>query len=85
MPANDDRGGRTTQPNNDLEAVCPEEIRRLLLTYRQASVAMALSERTVWNLVASGKLASVRINRSVRIPVAAIEAFIQAQTDGSNE
>jgi excisionase family DNA binding protein len=51
-------------------------IDRLALTYREASDALGVSERTVWSLVASKQLRAARIGRCVRIPRAELERFL---------
>jgi len=48
-----------------------------LLNYRQAAERLAVSERTLWALVARGELPTVRIGRSVKIDPVDLEAFIQ--------
>jgi excisionase family DNA binding protein len=47
-----------------------------LLTIEEAAGALALGRSTVCELIASGELGSVRIGRSRRIPVSAVDAFV---------
>ena len=47
-----------------------------LLVVPQVAERLAISERQVWYLVSAGELPVVRIGRSVRIPVAAIDEWI---------
>lgn len=47
----------------------------LLLTVAEAGQRLSLGRTTVYGLVASGELRAVHVGRSVRIPLAEIEAF----------
>lgn len=49
---------------------------RLLVTPEEAGDMLGLSRTTVYGLLTSRQLASVRIGRARRIPVAALNAFI---------
>jgi excisionase family DNA binding protein len=57
----------------------PEAQRRVLLTVREAATALAISERTLWELTHRGGLPCVRIGRSVRYVQADLDAWIAAQ------
>lgn len=50
-----------------------------LLTYEQVTTLLAVSERTVRALVASGELEAVRIGRAVRFEQAAVDRFVRRQ------
>jgi excisionase family DNA binding protein len=52
----------------------------LLLTVPQAAEALQVNRNKVWALVGSGELPSVRIGRSVRVPVTALAEWVEAQT-----
>jgi excisionase family DNA binding protein len=52
-------------------------MRELLLTVSQAASRLSVSERTGWTLVRSGRLASVKIGKSRRVPADAVEQFVQ--------
>ena len=54
----------------------------LLLTAKQAASALAISERKLWSLTNSGEIGHVRIGRSVRYPIAGLQQWIDAQTQG---
>lgn len=47
-----------------------------LLTYREAATVLGVTPRTVWTLVQSGTLPSVRFGRSVRVDPADLRRFI---------
>lgn len=47
-----------------------------LLTVPAAAETLSMSEATVWNLLATGELESVKVGRSRRIPTDAVDAFI---------
>ena len=53
---------------------------KLLLTPLEAAALLGIGRTKVYALITSGKLASVRIDTSRRIPRAAIEAFVAALT-----
>lgn len=50
----------------------------LLIRPEQAALALGVSRTKVYELMASGQLASVKIGRSRRIPVDALTAFVSA-------
>lgn len=49
---------------------------RLLLTVPEAAQALAISRSKLYELLASGAIASIRIDGSRRIPLAALEAYV---------
>ena len=49
---------------------------RLLLTVPEAAEALAISRSKLYELLASGAVASIRIDGSRRIPLAALEEYI---------
>lgn len=51
---------------------------RLLLTVPEAAEAMAISRSKLYELLASGVVASIRIDGSRRIPLAALEIYIDS-------
>jgi excisionase family DNA binding protein len=51
----------------------------ILLTPRDAAKALALSERTLWELTKRGVIARLKIGASVRYDVKDLEAFIESQ------
>ncbi len=51
----------------------------MAVSYRDAGKALGVCDRKVWDLVKSGQLYAVRIGRSVRIPVAELERFLEAK------
>ena len=56
----------------------------LLVTPEQAAASLSLGRTTVYQLIKSGQLHSVRIRGSRRIPVAALEAYVGSLTDSVN-
>ena len=50
----------------------------VLVTLKEAAKLLAISERTLWQLQADGRLPSVRIGRCLRFRVSDIEAFAQS-------
>ena len=53
---------------------------KLMVSYREAGRMLDVCERTVFGLVKAGDLPKVSIGRSVRIPVSALQDFIDQQT-----
>ena len=58
---------------------CADQGQRLLVSYRDAAKMLGVCERSVWQLVRDQQLPKVTIGRSVRIPVAALDDFINSQ------
>jgi excisionase family DNA binding protein len=53
---------------------------RLLLTVPEAAEALAISRSKFYELIASGLIASLRIDGSRRVPVAALNDYIARLT-----
>jgi excisionase family DNA binding protein len=49
---------------------------RQLLRVPEVAEALEVSTRTVWRLLADGRLASIRVGRSVRVRAADVETLI---------
>ena len=56
----------------------------LLLTPQQAAEALAISERKLWGMTASGEIPHVRLRRCVRYPVDDLQRWIDDQKKGSD-
>jgi len=56
---------------------------RLLLTVPEAAEALAISRSKLYELLTAGTVASLRIDGSRRVPVAALEAYIAARLDAA--
>ena len=59
-----------------VQSVKNRDVARLLLTVPEAARALAISRSKVYELLAAGVLASVRIDGSRRIPVSALDSYI---------
>jgi excisionase family DNA binding protein len=70
-----DRSNQTGAPDNAAA--------KLLLTTKEASQALAVSEKTLFNHTKSGKIPVVRIGRSVRYDPEDLKAFVQQQKEAS--
>ncbi len=57
---------------------------RLLLTVEEAARRLGIGKTLAWELVWAGVLPSVRLGRCVRIPLAALEAWITEQMEGGS-
>jgi len=66
-----------------------DEPTRLLLTVEEAGRTMRAGRSTVYELIKSGELESVKIGRIRRIPVDAVQTYVtslrQEQAGGANE
>jgi excisionase family DNA binding protein len=60
------------------------DVSRLLLTVPEAAEALAISRSKLYELLAVGAIASVRIDGSRRIPLSALQSYVAALLrDGS--
>jgi excisionase family DNA binding protein len=50
---------------------------RLLLKPEEAAIALGLSRSTLYELLAAGAIESVHIGKSRRVPVAALERYVE--------
>ena len=69
--------GRGDPPDADLppcEGRCA--VPRLLMTVPEAAEALAISRSKLYELIASGAIASIRIDGSRRIPLTALEEYV---------
>ncbi len=75
MPTSHNKKGAapitTLAPQNSSHDYTP-----LAVSMRDAARLLSVSERSVWSLVHSGKLPSIRIGRSVRIPMDALREYV---------
>jgi excisionase family DNA binding protein len=55
------------------------EVAPLLLTIPQAAAVLAVGRTTVYELIGAGDLEAVHIGRSVRVPIAELQAFVERQ------
>ena len=58
---------------------------RLLLRENEALDALGIGRTTLWRLLSSGELRSVRIGRARRIPAVAIQEWIDKQVAAEEE
>lgn len=76
--------GQTGTPMDDLwQVIESRPMAPQLLTYDAAASVLAVSERTVKRLVASGDLNAVRIGGGARIRTADLDAYVAALTPHS--
>jgi excisionase family DNA binding protein len=54
---------------------------RVLLTPEEAAQRLALSRTTIYELIRTGELRSVKVGRARRIPVAALGEFVNGLFD----
>lgn len=53
---------------------------KLLLTSREAAIALSVSERTLWSLKKAGSIRALRLGRSVRYSLVDLQAFVATQS-----
>lgn len=58
---------------------------RLLLTSQEAAKALAVSERTLWTLTQIGEIPCVRLNRSKRYSVIALQDWVAKHSVSNNK
>jgi len=59
---------------------------KLLLSAREASIAMSISARTLWSLTAPrGPIPCLRLNSRVLYPVDGLKKWIDAETGAAGE
>ena len=51
---------------------------RILLTVREAADRLGIGRSTAYELIASGRLETVHIGRACRVPVDAVDRFVEA-------
>lgn len=61
--------------------VMPLTVEVELLRVEEAARVLSVSRRTAFELLRTGELPVVRIGRAVRIPKAALRAWIESQTE----
>jgi excisionase family DNA binding protein len=69
--ANLSNGSNTNNTNNS-------ESDKLLLTVGEVAHRLSLSKAKIYTMAHSSEIASVRMGRSVRIPAAALDAFLSS-------
>jgi excisionase family DNA binding protein len=67
------------RPNQEVQQGEPSESGRLLLTVDEAAHALGLGRSKTYALAAAGALPVIRLGRSVRVPVGALQRWINAQ------
>jgi excisionase family DNA binding protein len=55
---------------------------QLLLTMKQAALALQISERSLWELLRRGEIPRIKIGASVRIDIRDLEAWIAGKKCG---
>jgi excisionase family DNA binding protein len=58
---------------------------KILLRPVEAADALAIARSRVYALIASGEIPSVRIGKSVRVPSAALSAWVRSLTENASD
>lgn len=61
----------------------PDAAPKLLLDALEAARALSICPRTLHTLTASGRIPAVRLGRRVLYPLAALQKFIEAETQAA--
>jgi excisionase family DNA binding protein len=60
------------------------EPRQRLLTVRESCERLGISHPTLYNLLNSGQIKSLKIGRARRVPSTEVDAFVRRQLQGAN-
>jgi excisionase family DNA binding protein len=63
--------------DDDRGATVRQQPAKLLLTPEEAAAMLSVGRTRVYELIANGELAAIRIGRSRRIPVLVLERFVR--------
>jgi excisionase family DNA binding protein len=63
--------------DHDRRATVRQQPAKLLLTPEEAAAMLSVGRTRVYELIANGELAAIRIGRSRRIPVLVLERFVR--------
>ncbi len=69
--------------NTQVLGVSPDM--KLLLSVDEAAAAMSLGRSLIYDLVMCQQIASIKVGRMRRIPVAALQEFVQRQLTNGQE
>jgi excisionase family DNA binding protein len=75
-----------TEPSSGWRLEPPPD--RLLLTAEQAADRLGISRTTMYHLLQQGHVRSIKINRCRRVPVRALDQYVESRLnadDGANE
>ena len=61
-----------------------EKTKRLLLRPAETALAIGVSRSKAYELIASGEIPSVRMGKSVRVPLEALQKWINANIQGGD-
>ena len=56
---------------------------KILLKPTEAAETLGIGRTRVYEMLASGELPSIRLGRSIRVPVAALKQWIERQQNGN--
>lgn len=62
----------------------PSDVPRLLLRVEEAAEALGVSRTTLYVLLRAGEIPVVRIGRSVRVPLTALERYVEQAADSAS-
>ncbi|MDF2257333.1 helix-turn-helix domain-containing protein [Streptantibioticus ferralitis] len=65
------------------EHTAPQQDTRVALTVEEAARRLGVGRTTMYALVASGEVESVQIGRLRRVPVRALDSYVNARTQAS--
>jgi excisionase family DNA binding protein len=60
-------------------------VEKLLLSPSEVAATLGIGRQKLYAMLSSRQLNSVRIGRSIRVPVGELKAWLEAQTEGTTE
>lgn len=63
------------------QAIVTDPTERILLSVPQVAAVLGLGTTLTWQLVSQGSIPSIRVGRLVRVPRAALQAWLDDQAD----
>jgi excisionase family DNA binding protein len=86
IPTQPDRSSRLAElravPGDNQKGEFADTSHKLLVTPEEAAAILSVGRTTVYELMATGELESVHVKSCRRIPVAALERFVQRLLEG---
>jgi excisionase family DNA binding protein len=60
-------------------------VKRLTLSVRETAEALGIGRNRAYDLIAAGVIPSVRLGRSIRVPIETLEAWLLKEATGSRK
>lgn len=76
----DSENRNKTRAPNDIPLISSEAFPRIALRKEEAAESIGVSVRTLHNLLKSGEIEHVKLDRAVLVPVAGLHRFIESKS-----